>query len=339
MRFVTLPFLLLVFAATTLPLTLSGQVRDDAGTEISARERWHALSVEKRRELVLIHKALNAVPETQRKQLIQRLRELPPEDSKKLIQRLHKFMNSSAEHRKDVRRRRTAFQLWDFQLEPEDRKRFQALAPKERRSFLDQQIRDRMDQMVSKLSDSERKQIEKLPEGGRREMLLRRKLHQSLSLSRAAHRVMHLARHLDRDQMSHFIETGRIEEDTQQGGPHRLIEAIDHLDPGELDQIRKLLRKGKEARMKRRLRQGGRDQGPRRPARPGGRVDGDSEPGDKPRLRPQGSPRPPRGHPGSRGQFDRRRDKRGAPESPFLEGSPGHLLDSGKVAGPLDHLA
>ncbi len=339
MKLVTLAFLLLVFAATTLPLTLSGQVRDDAATEISARERWHALSVEKRRELVRIHKALNAVPETQRKQLIQRLRELPPEDSKKLIQRLHKFMNSSAEHRKDVRRRRTAFQLWDFQLEPEDRKRFQALAPKERRSFLDQQISDRMDQMVSKLSDSERKQIEKLPEGGRREMLLRRKLHQSLSLSRAAHRVMHLARPLNRDQMHHFIETGSIETGTHPARSRRLVEAIDQLDRGELDQIRKLLRRGRDQRINRQQRQGGRGPGPQRPPRPG-RADGDRGGTDqKPRLRPKGPPPPHRGPPAGRGQQDRHRDKLGTPDHRSIEGSPDGSLDSGHILGALDHLA
>ncbi len=347
MRFATLTFLLTVFTVMALPL--SGQVRDETdrdGTDgkISARERWDALSIEKRHELVRIHKALNAVPELQRRQLIKRLRELPSEDSKKLIQRLHKFMNSSAEHRRDVRRRRTAFQLWDFQMEPEDRKRFQALAPKERRSYLDQQISERMDQIVSSLPEPERNRLEKLPEGDRRKMLLRRKLHQSLSLSRSGHRVMYLARHLNRDQMNRFIETGRIEEDTQQGGPHRLIEAIDQLAPGELDQIRKLLLRGKKARMKRRQNQGGHDQGPRRPPPPGGRANGDVEPDSKPRLRPQGSPRPPRAHPGSRGQLDRRRDKRGAPGPPPLDGAPGPLLesgklDSGKLLDTLDHLA
>ena len=339
MRFATLSFSLMILIVTTLPLTVSGQAREGTATGISARQRWDALSVEKRHQLVRIHKALDSLPEKQRNQLIKRLRELPPEDSGKLVQRLRKFMSSSAQQRSDVLRRRTAFQLWDFQLEPEGRKRFRSMPQKERHAFLDQQIRDRMDQMVSKLSDSERKQIEKLPEGGRREMLLRRKLHQSLSLSRAAHRVMHLARHLDRDQMNHFIETGSIETGTHPARSRRLVEAIDQLDRGELDQIRKLLRRGRQERINRQQRQGGRGPGPQRLPRPG-RADGDRGGTDqKPRLRPQGSPRPHQGPPAGRGQLDRHRDKLGTPDYRSIEGSPDGSLDSGHILGALDHLA
>jgi hypothetical protein len=115
MRFATLSISLMILIVTTLPLTVSAQAREETATGISARQRWDALSVEKRHELVRIHKALKSLPEKQRNQLIKRLRELPPEDSKKLVQRLREFMGSSAQHRRDVRRRRTAFQLWDFQ--------------------------------------------------------------------------------------------------------------------------------------------------------------------------------------------------------------------------------
>ena len=340
MRFATLSISLMILIVTTLPLTVSAQAREETATGISARQRWDALSVEKRHELVRIHKALKSLPEKQRNQLIKRLRELPPKDSKKLVQRLREFMGSSAQHRRDVRRRRTAFQLWDFQLEPEVRKQFHALPPNKRRAFLDQQISDRMHQIVSKLPDSERKRIEKLPEGDRREMLLRRKLHQSLSLSGDAHRVMHLVRHLDRDQMNHFIETGSIETGTHPGGSRRLVEAIDQLDRGELDKIRKLLRRGRQERINRQQRQGGRGPGPQRPPRTG-RADGDRGGGTdlEPRLRPQGSPRPHRRPPGSRGQLDRHRDKLGVPDHRSIEGSPDGSLDSGHFLGALDHLA
>ncbi|HIK82020.1 MAG TPA: DUF3106 domain-containing protein [Planctomycetes bacterium] len=268
-----------------------------------ALERWESLSSERRLALARVHSTLQEMPAAQRKKLIQRLRQLPPHEAPKVVNRLRQFMKSSDADRKDVRQRRTALRLWDFQLSKEDRQRFRKCSTEEKKAFLDEQINLRMPQLLAALPPAERQKIESLPPHEQRLVLMGRRIHRSLSLSKHGHRVMYLARHLTLAQMNQFIETGDVDESHPQ-----LQEAVAQLSDEMKKRIQKLLRRGRDRRFRpkggfRPPATGGQDQRP--PAPPGARGRNhppgaaDQErrppPGAGPRrLRPGGADRRPR---------------------------------------------
>ena len=268
-----------------------------------ALERWESLSDERRLALARVHSTLQEMPAAQRKKLIQRLRQLPPQEAPKVVNRLRQFMKSSDADRKDVRQRRTALRLWDFQLSAEDRQRFRQCSTEEKKAFLDEQINLRMPQLLSALPPAERQKIESLPPHEQRRVLGRR-IPRSLSLSKHGQRGMYLARHLTRAQMNRFIKTGEVEESHPQ-----LQEAVAQLSDEMKQRIQKLLRKGLDRRSRtkgafRPLGPGGQDRRPPPPPGARGRNQppdaADQErrtpPGGGPRrMRPDGTDRrPPR---------------------------------------------
>jgi len=267
-----------------------------------ALERWKSLSSERRLALARVHSTLQEMPAEQRNKLIQRLRQLPPQEAPEVVNRLRQFMKSSDADRKDVRQRRTALRLWDFQLSAEDRQRFRQCSTAEKKAFLDEQINLRMPQLLSALPPAERQKIESLPPHEQRRVMGRR-IHRSLSLSKHGHRVMYLARHFTRAQMNHFIETGEVDESHPQ-----LQEAVAQLTAKMKLRIQKLLRRGRDRRSRpkgayRPPATGGQNQRPSAPpgARGGNHPPGAADqerrppPGVGPRrFRPDGTDRRPR---------------------------------------------
>ncbi|MBT6453268.1 MAG: DUF3106 domain-containing protein [Planctomycetes bacterium] len=281
-----------------------------------ALERWESLSDERRLALARVHSTLQEMPAAQRKKLIQRLRQLPPQEAPKVVNRLRQFMKSSDADRKDVRQRRTALRLWDFQLSAEDRQRFRQCSTEEKKAFLDEQINLRMPQLLSALPPAERQKIESLPPHEQRRVLGRR-IHRSLSLSKHGHRVMYLARHLTRAQMNRFIKTGEVEESHPQ-----LQEAVAQLSDEMKQRIQKLLRKGLDRRS--------RTKGGFRPPAPGGQDRRSPAPGARGRNHSPGAAdqerRPPPGV-GPRRLRPDGTDRRPLPERPRREMKRGASLE------------
>jgi hypothetical protein len=229
------------------PVIGPAQNSDDTttGKRSEALERWNSMPSERRIALARVHSILQKIPAMQRKQLIQRLRELSPDDAPEVVKRLRKYMKSSDSDRKDVRQRRTALRLWDLQLTKEDRQRFRQCSTAEKKAFLDEQINLRMPKLLASLSPIERQKIENLPPHEQRLMLMGRRIHRSLSLSKHGHRVMYLARHLTLAQMNHFIETGEVDESHP-----NLQEAVAQLSDEMKQRIQNLLGKGRDRRFR-----------------------------------------------------------------------------------------
>lgn len=282
-----------------------------------ALERWNSLSSERRLALARVHSTLQDMPAVQRKKLIQRLRQLPPQDAPKVVNQLRQFMKSSAADRKDVRQRRTALRLWDFQLSKEDRQHFRNCSTAQKKTFLDEQINLRMPQLLSALPPAERQKIESLPPHEQRLVLMGRRIHRSLSLSEHGHRVMYLVRHFTRAQMNHFIETGEVDESHPQ-----LQEAVAQLSDGMKQRIQKLLRKGRDRRS--------RPRGGFRPPEAGGPDQRPPPPGARGRNHPPGAANPDRRPPPGVGPRRLRpdgTDRRTLPERPRREMKRGASLE------------
>ena len=289
------------------------------------QERWNELSEDRRAKIRRIHQSLKSLPAKKREALVARLREVPAEEIPQVVDRLQKLLNSPEDRRGDFSRRRTAFHLWEFQLTREDREHFRTLSPTQKREHLKKMIDENLDSFIAALPEKERDRLAKLPDRDRRAAFVKRHLRRMMSMTREGHRVMHLARHLDKEQMITFIETGALVGEY----PPALDEAISKLSAEQLKNVQGLLRKGKRHRDK----AGYRRNGPRRnpqgrdghpppgPPEPGSPEPGRPEPGRPEPGREGVSPQPGPNHPGrGRPQFrrDLRRD-RAYKSAPILE--------------------
>ncbi len=264
----------------------------------SLQDRWNELSEARRAKIQRIHQSLKSLPAKKRQALVERLRKVPVEEMPQVVHRLKKLLNSPEGRRGDFSRRRTAFHLWELQLTREDREHFKTLSSAQKREHLKKMIDENLDSFIAALPEKERNRLANLPDRERRAAFFKRHLRRMMSLTREGHRVMHLARHLNKEQMTTFIESGELVGEY----PPALDDAISKLSDEQLKNVQGLLRKGKRMRKQ----TGPRRNGPR--GNPQGR-EGHLPPGPPAPERDGVSPQPGPNHPG-RGRPHFRRDLR-----------------------------
>ena len=206
---------------------------------VNAIERWNQLSPKQRKAILKAHTALQKLPATRREGLIDRVRELEPGDSTVLIGKVDRFLKSSVEEQKKLRRRGIAFRMWKWNLNDSERDRFRNLAPKARGEFLRKVIHDKETVLLQKMPKQDRDRLMKLPNHVRWEKLDLRHNRRRPPDSPRIQRVLHLAHRLNREEMNDFITEAVI----PQAHP-RLNKAMEALSKEEKEGISRFLRRG-----------------------------------------------------------------------------------------------
>ncbi len=247
-----------------------------------AQKRWNQMSPVQQRKILDVHAALQKLPAGQRKQLIERVRELDPAQSSTVIRQIDQFLKSPSDQQKKLRRRGFAYRLWRWNLDETQREHFRKLAPSERGEFLRAAIREKEKSLLAKLPEQERVKLLQLPNHKRWEALDLRNNKRRPPDSPRIGRVLHLVHRLDRAQMRQFIQTGQAP-----AGYPALERAVSSLSEQEANWISTELRRGVKRKPPHREFRGDRD------PRPGARNT------DRPPRREGQGGRPRNNHPRS----------------------------------------